>query len=158
MVDADGNTCACRLHLDEQFLADKKNGLATSSLDPASMPMVVADTLLFMAHDSHRTDSMHSNPGSVMVTARDDNSMLVQQDQAAGAQSVKGSSETNLDPAKFEVNEFKADEYLSTDAEQDVDSDADEPAGASADLAEMQTPVENNIVPFLLARIAQVLQ
>ena len=88
---------------------------------------------------------------------RDDNAVIVQQENCTPT--PKPVSETNLDPLNFELNEFKANEYLSGDAQQAklLIGDTEGKSDAPADFAAMQSRGKNNIVPFLLARIAQVL-
>lgn len=145
----------CRLHLDEQILAEKKQGLATSSLDPAAMSMEAADEALFTPDDI--VHSAFPNAGGVLAASRDRNTMLVQQDKAADTHDIEDGPEPNLDSFEFEMNEFKANAYL-TAADPQESNITDAKANESADLAAMQAPAQNNIVPFLLARIAQALE
>lgn len=119
--------------------------------------MEAADTALFVPDDIHRKDVPHPSCGGVLMMNRDDNAVMVEQENCTPT--PKPVSETNLDPLNFELNEFKANKHLSGDAQQaklllgDTDGTSDSPA----DFAAMQSHVKNNIVPFLLARIAQVL-
>lgn len=135
-----------KLHLDEQFLTDRRNSLATSSLDPASMSMEAADTQLFVPGDMRLTEGMQCAPGAVMIIARDTTAMLVQQDTYNN--NYPGSSEDSVNkPVPCGKNE--SDAKASTDGNEKQDSHAS---------AEMQSTAQNNIVPFLLARIAEVIE
>ena len=120
--------------------------MATSSLDPASMSMEAADTQLFVPGDMHPTEGMQYAPGAVMVIARDANATLVQQDTYT--HNYRGSSEDSVNKP-VQCGENESDAKASTDGNEKQDSHAS---------AEMQSTAQNNIVPFLLARIAEVIE
>lgn len=110
------------------------------------MSMETADTQLFVPDEMHLTEGMQFAPGGVMVLARDTNAMLVQQDTYNDRS--PGSSEDSVNkPVQCGENESNAN--ASNDGNEKQESHAS---------AEMQSTAQNNIVPFLLARIAEVIE